>query len=70
MKYLPRSTDQSAYAEVWTREPVTIAEHGPHCDHPQSTEFSFQDKRSNDLDVYNGTCCTQCGRILTIAKRE
>ncbi len=23
-----------------------------------------------DLDVFNGTCCVRCGRILTIAKRE
>lgn len=65
MRYLPRDTDQSSYADVSTGEPVRIAEHGPHCDHPTTTWYSFMDKRSDDMAVWEGQCCTLCGRLIS-----
>lgn len=70
-KYLPRDTDSSSYADVSTGEPVHIAEHGPHCDHPRTTWFQYMDKRSDDLAVYEGRCCVACGRIVgAVVKRD
>lgn len=69
-KYLPRDTDMASYFDVSTGEHVTIAEHGPHCDHPTTTWFSAMDKRDSDMQVYEGTCCTVCGLLLTCAKRN
>lgn len=70
-RYLPRHTDQSAYAEVFTREPVTIDEGlGRRCVHLVSTYFNFSDLRSDDLARYSGKCCVACERILSIAKVE
>ncbi len=69
MKYLPRSTDKSAYASVWTREPVTISER-KRCAHLASTYFNFTDLRSDNMQRYSGTCCVSCGLILSMNKVE
>jgi hypothetical protein len=69
-RYLPRDTDQSSYASVFTGEPVTINERAKRCAHVATTYFNFSDLRSDDLARYSGQCCVACGRIVTIVKVE
>lgn len=64
MRYLPRHTDQAAYFEVFTQQPITINEHKV-CMHPHLTYYNFTDLRSDNLQRWTGQCCVECGRLLT-----
>lgn len=65
-RYLPRDTDNSAYCQVFTRDPVTIWEAHKSCTHPVTTYFDFTDLRSDNMQRWTGQCCTACGRIMSI----
>ncbi len=70
MKYLPVEGDLSAAYDVYTPEPVRVT-YKRSCQHPGApVAYRFMDKRSEHMGRFYGTCCKDCGRLLSKTKLD
>ena len=65
LKYLPIDQGPSSHYQVFSREPVRVT-YSRKCEHPREpTPYNYMDRRTARMDRFYGTCCRDCGRILT-----
>lgn len=69
LRWLPRE-DATNY-DVSITEPVNRSRlKAMRCQHIKRTPFSVMDKMSDNMQVYVGYACVNCGRITSIHKRD
>lgn len=65
MRYLPVDQGGSSAFDIFTREPVRVT-YDRKCGHPNPpVSYDYADRRAKGMPKFYGTCCPDCGRILT-----
>lgn len=66
---LPRDQGPTSRWDI-TPKNVVFKRRGSSCSHEATHWFQAQDRRSDNLQTFNGEACMRCGKILKCEERK